>query len=437
MNEATITKVMHGASFLKQLVFFPELLGPNCISVAELIEQGFTITFGEGEIRVYGPEQEAYMIIRIDNKGYHAIPLEQFLPFYQEFYSLSSDQDHEHDEYTSHDDEVEPPAPLPPPPPLPNVPSPVRAPWRPIMTRSRTKAATYNSSSNRTRSSQSKTDIELADVLSVAEHALLRKSSLIRRQQTANIDDNLGRRPQKRAKPGLLQVADAPKISTRIVAEALSPDTESGDMESSEVESDHIDHSGTPPTSPYTNKDFEKYTWTQPSSPRPPLAAPPVPPAVPAPNELTLPGTTYFAAYATSAPASHKVKLEPGLVPDSDDNDQDRDVNSKAVSLHDDSDYGAGLSSASDDDDYERDTSDERLLHAKKLDLIMTTVSAYKTQKDPEQHSQQADMPELLENSINTNKQAQACRPKVDGQSTARHHNASKADDHNASKTDD
>ena len=185
LNEAAIAKIMHGASFLKQLVFFPEPLGPNCISVAELIEQGFTITFGEGEIRVYGPVQEAYMIIRIDNKGYHATPLEQFLPFYQEFYSLSSD--HKYDEYTSHDDEVEPPAPLPPPPPLPNVPSPVRAPWRPIMTRSRTKAATYNSSSNRTRSSHSKTDIELADVLSVAEHALLRKSSLIRRQQAANL----------------------------------------------------------------------------------------------------------------------------------------------------------------------------------------------------------------------------------------------------------
>ena len=102
-----------------------------------------------------------------------------------------------------------------------------------------------------------------------------------------------------------------------------------------------------------------------------------------------------------------------------------------------DSDYGAGLTSASDDDDYERDTSDERLLHTKKLDFIMTAVSAYKTQKDPEQHSQQADMPELLENSINTNKQAQACRPNVDGQSAARHHNASKADDHNASKADD
>jgi hypothetical protein len=292
---------MHGASFLKQLVFFPELLGPNCISVAELFDQGFNITFGEGEIRVYGPEQEAYMVIRIDYKGYHAIPLEQFLP-YQEFYSLSSDQDHEYDEYTSHDDEIELPAPLPPPPPLPKVPSPVRAPWRPIMTRSRTRAATNNSSPYRTRSSQSKTDIELADVLSAAEHALLRKSSLTRRQQAVNIDDGLGRRPQKRAKPGVLQIADAPKTSTRI---ALSPDSESGDMESSEVESDHIDHSGTPPTSPYTSKDFENYIWTQPSSPRPPLAAPPAPPAVPAPYH----DTDYNTSYTASAPASHKVKI--------------------------------------------------------------------------------------------------------------------------------
>jgi hypothetical protein len=434
MNEATITKVMHGASFLKQLVFFPELLGPNCISVAELIEQGFTITFGEGEIRVYGPEQEAYMIIRIDNKGYHAIPLEQFLPFYQEFYSLSSDQDHEYDEYTSHDDEVEPPAPLPPPPPLPNAPSPVRAPWRPIMTRSRTKA--INSSSYRTRSSQSKTDIGLADVLSVSEHALLRKSSLTRRQQAANIDDSLGRRPQKRAKPGLLQVADAPKTSTRMAPEALSADSESGDMESSEEESDHIDHSGTPPTSPYTSKDFEKFTWTQPSSPKPPLAAPPVPPAVPAPYEPTLHYTDYITSYAASAPASHKVKIEPRLVPDTDDNYQEHGVHNNTASLNiesdygaGDSDYGAGLTSASDDDDYERDTSDERLLHTKKLDFIMTAVSAYKTHKDPKQNSQKADMPELSENSINTNKQAQACRPNVDGQSAARHLNASKADD--------
>jgi hypothetical protein len=274
------------------------------------------------------------------------------------------------------------------------------------------------------------------DVLSETEHTLLRKSSLTRRQQAANIDDSVGRRPQKRAKPGLLQVADAPKTSTRMVPEALSADSDSGDMESSEVESDHIDHSGTPPTSPYTSKDFEMYTWTQPSSPRPPLAAPPVTPAIPAPYEPTLHGTDYFKSYAVSAPASHQVKIEPGLVPDSDDNYQDHSVNNNVTSLKiesdygtGDSDYGAGLTSASDDDDYERDTSDERLLRTKKLDFIMATVSAYQTQKDPEQHSQQADMPELSKDSINTNKQAQACRPNVDGQSAARHPPASKADD--------
>jgi hypothetical protein len=126
-------------------------------------------------------------------------------------------------------------------------------------------------------------------------------------------------------------------------------------------------------------------------------------------------------------------------VPGSDDNYQEHGVHNNTASLNiesdygaGDSDYGAGLTSASDDDDYERDTIEERLLHTKKLDFIMAAVSAYKTQKDPEQQSQQADMPKLLEannNNNNNNNQAQACRPNVDGQSAARHLNASKADD--------
>ena len=302
-SEAAITTVMQGASFLKQVVFFPELLGPHCISVAELIEQGFTITFGEGEVRVYGPEQEAYMDLKTDNKGYHAIPLEQFLPSYQEFFTLSSDKYKEYDGYTSHYDE-----PLPPPPPLPKVPSPVSAPRRPMMTRSRTKAAAQTSLLDRSRFTQGKTDIELADVLSEAEHALLQKR---RQQRIANLDQNLGRRPFKRAKPA----ADALLTTGSTMTQAISIDSDSGDMESSEEESDHIDDSG--PSSPYTKSDYQKYTWTQPSSPKPPPASPTAPPIVSAPNEPTLLSPDYLAPYNESY----------------------------------DSDYGAGLSSASDHDD--------------------------------------------------------------------------------------
>jgi hypothetical protein len=302
-SEAAMTTVMQGASFLKQAVFFPELLGPHCISVAELIEQGFTITFGEGEIRVYGPDQEAYMDIRIDDKGYHAIPLEQFLPSYQEFYTLSSDKYKEYDGYTSHYDE-----PLPPPPPLPKVPNPAKAPRRPMMTRSRTKAAAQTSFLDRSRFTQGKTDIELADVLSEAEHALLQRR---RQQRTINLDQNLGRRPFKRAK----SAADALLNTGSTVTQAISIDSDSGDMESSEEESDHIDDSG--PSTPYTKSDYQRYTWTQPSSPKPPPASPTAPPIVSAPNEPTLLSPDYLAPYNESY----------------------------------DSDYGAGLSSASDHDD--------------------------------------------------------------------------------------
>jgi hypothetical protein len=74
-----------------------------------------------------------------------------------------------------------------------------------------------------------------------------------------------------------------------------------------EQESDHIDDSGT----------SSSYTWTQPSSPKPSLASPLAPPIVSAPNEPTLLSPDYLAPY-------------------------DESYNS---------DYGAGLSSASDHDD--------------------------------------------------------------------------------------
>jgi hypothetical protein len=288
-SEATITTVMQGASFLKQVVFFPELLGPNHISVAELIQHDFTITYSrEGEIRIYGPEQEAYMKISVDNKGYHAIPLEQFLSSYQEFSALLSDNRNENDEHPSYDHEAEQQEPLPSPPPLAKVPSSVSAPCKPMMTRSRTKAAAQTSCR----------DIELADVLSEAEHALLRKR---RQQRTANRDQNLGRRSFKRAKPA----ADAFPTTGSTMSQAISIDSDSGDM--SDQESDHIDDSGT----------SSSHTWTQPSSPKPSLASPLPSPIASAPIEPILLSPDYFAPYNESY----------------------------------DSDYGAGLSSASDHDD--------------------------------------------------------------------------------------
>jgi hypothetical protein len=246
------------------------------------------------------------------------------------------------------------------------------------------------------------------DVLSETEHALPRKSSLRRQQQAANLDDNLGRRPHKRAKPSLLkqlddvpptptvssaqsqlQATDVLPIPVSIAAEALSPDSDSDDMESPEDESDHIDNSGPPAASLYTSSDFERYTWTQPRSSRPPLAAPPVPPAAPAPIEPTLPGTDYADGLTTETNA--------------------------------DSDYGAGLSSAADDDDSESDENDE-MASLRAIKNFLVETATYNKKTDPEMQFQyEAAMPKHLENNTNTNYQAQACRPQVDGQSAARY----------------
>jgi hypothetical protein len=127
-------------------------------------------------------------------------------------------------------------------------------------------------------------------------------------------------------------------LVTKRRAEALSPDADSGDLEFSEDEPDHI----------------------EPSSPRPPLAAPPVPPAVSTPNEPTLPGTDKFESHVnelqteTSAEKQNTLDVKAHEHNDTINQAQAHrtQVDGQSAARNDDdsdSEHSADLSSAADD----------------------------------------------------------------------------------------
>ena len=205
--------------------------------------------------------------------------------------------------------------------------------------------------------------------------------------------DNLGRHPYKRAK----SAADALLNTGSTVTQAISIDSDSGDMESSEEESDHIDDSG--PSTPYTKSDYQRYTWTQPSSPKPPPASPTAPSIVSAPNETTLLSPDYLAPYNESY----------------------------------DSDYGAGLSSASDHDDPKMEsqvTAEKQRSAMESCNEMNTAVEKQNSSYSccsPSQCSQIIDLTNDDSDSDFINR-TQARRTQVDGQSATHNDDDSDSD---------